>query len=137
MKQFAKFTAFMLCMALAFPSFSITPVDEAPDGYLRAEDGQKAPEGYLPATSKTTQRDAGKADRKPEGFVPAETLGTDSVDGGKLMLIAYAGFWLLALLYIAMLAGRARRTGKEVVELHRQLQELDDRIEDLETRRQA
>lgn len=129
----------LFCLALAAPSAAFaaedSAADDAPSGYFEGtEDADKAeaPEGYLPASSKNT---AATEQDKADGFVAADRSSqADTVDGGKLMLLAYAGFWLIALIYITTLAQRARRTGKEVVELHRQLKELDDRIEDLETR---
>lgn len=121
--------------------------DAAPTGYLpAAEAGQAqgevddaAPTGYLPAGKARTADDDEIAQAKEAGYAPAptRTSSADTVDGGRLMILAYIGFWLLALGYIATLAQRARRTGREVVELHRQVQELDDRMDDIETRTRA
>lgn len=137
MKRLHTFAALcMLSLALALPHQGSTQTHDAddapPSGYLRADDQEDAaPEGYLPASSKSSE-DAPQ--ERADGFVAAEASQGERVDGGRLMLLAYAGFWLIALAYITTLAQRARRTGKEVVELHRQLKELDDRIEDLERR---
>lgn len=137
MKRILHLATWMLCALLTVPAFAITPASDPPDGYLRANEAPTAPDGYLPASSQNKASDRALDPARPEGFVPADKASPESVDGGKLMLLAYAGFWLIALLYIATLAQRARRTRNEVLELHRQLQEIDDRLEDLETRRQA
>lgn len=121
--------------------------DAAPSGYLpAAEAGQEqgavdedVPAGYLPAGDAQGRDSDEIARAKEAGYAPAPTTvsSADTVDGGRLMILAYIGFWLLALGYIATLAQRARSTGREVVELHRQVQELDDRMEDIETRTRA
>lgn len=122
------------------PTAAFAQENDAPEGYLPTQ-GDKAaprdasaPEGYLPPSSKTAAQENTPND---DGFVPVQKSDENTIDGGRLMLLAYAGFWLIALGYITTLAQRARRTGKDVVELHRRLQELDDRIEDLETRERA
>lgn len=101
----------------------VRALGDAPEGYLPAV-GQGGGSGYL-ATSKSTSE---------EGFVAAPEGATEQINGGRLMLIAYAGFWLFAFVYVATLAGRARTARREVVELRRQIQEIDDRLEDLEQR---
>lgn len=140
MKAIQRLIALLFCCALILPTATFAQENDAPEGYLPAQ-GEKAaprdasaPEGYLPAGSNPASKDSAP---QADGFVPAEKSSAETVDGGRLMLLAYAGFWLIALGYIATLAQRARRTGKDVVELHRRLQELDDRIEDLETRGRA
>lgn len=99
---------------------------DARGGYLPTGGG----DGYLGGAQ---TKGAGSLDT--DGFVAAPAGSTEQINGGRLMLIAYAGFWLLALAYIASLAGRARTASKEATELRRQLQELEDRLEDLEAGR--
>lgn len=112
------------------------------EGYIPAPEADaparalgEAPEGYLPATGQGSGGYlANTKSISDEGFVAAPAGATEQINGGRLMLIAYAGFWLLAFAYVATLAGRARTARREVVELRRQIQEIDDRLEDLEQR---
>lgn len=140
--------AIVLSVVLAIPSLVVAQDSNPPEGYLPAgQTGQvqddasnAAPTGYLPpgkAQNAAVEDEIARA--KADGFAPAPSSvsNAESVDGGRLMILAYIGFWLIALGYIATLAQRARRTGREVVELHRQVQELDDRMEDIEVRTSA
>ncbi len=129
-------------MSLALVAFApiahaqdAAPSQDAP-AYLEQEDGgqylqngeksgyvQQEADGYIKsARTKSTQPD----------YAPAPAGQPNEVNGGLLMLIAYAGFWLIALAYMVSLATRARKTSQEVLSLYRRIQELDDRIEDLE-----
>lgn len=144
MKNTWNVVAIVLSVMLAIPALGIAQDSHAPEGYLPAAEAEQAPEGapsgYLPADEVQNSRDDDEVARaKPDGFAPApaSVSNAERVDGGRLMILAYIGFWLIALGYIATLAQRARRTGREVVELHRQVQELDDRMEDIETRTSA
>lgn len=102
--------------------------DAPPSGYLNAPDaGYVAPApaegGYFGRPKSTT-----------DTFVPAPENARENVNGGTLMLIAYAGFWLLTIGYVTSIASRARHANRELVELRRHIQELDDRIEELDAR---
>lgn len=111
------------------PDASRSPVRAEGEGYLSPPPNLGNSGGYLSAQTKSV----GGADG--DSFVAAPAGSTEQINGGRLMLLAYAGFWLLALAYIASLASRARTANKELLELRRELQELDDRLEDLESGR--
>lgn len=68
-----------------------------------------------------------------DGFVSAPAGDAETVNGGTLMLIAYALLWLLVLFYVLVLARRARSAREEIDELGLQLRELDERLDELET----
>lgn len=112
----------------------------APEGRSAAPEGapgylQNTPDGYLPRSGSGGGGYLKSAPGANDGFVAAPAGSTEQINGGRLMLIAYAGFWLLSLAYISTLARRARAANKEVVDLRQQLLELDDRMEDLEAGR--
>lgn len=68
-----------------------------------------------------------------DGFVSAPAGEAETVNGGTLMLIAYALLWLLVLSYVLVLARRARGAREAIDELGLQLRELDERLDELET----
>lgn len=113
---------------------------EQGDGYVPApSDAQRrAPEGYLDAADAPAGGYFGQpksTSDTTDTFVAAPENAREHINGGLLMLIAYAGFWLLAIGYVTTLAGRARHANRELVDLRRHIEDLDDRIEEMEARR--
>lgn len=107
------------------------------NGYLReAPVPAPAPSGYM---GNSRPQSGGYLNNKSapttDTFVPATAESRENINGGTLMLIAYAGFWLLMLGYVVTLASRARTARREADELKRQIGEIDDRLEDLEAGR--
>ena len=66
-----------------------------------------------------------------EGFVPAERVALgDQVPGGTLMLAAYLAGWVLFFAYLVFLLRAQRDVGRELGEVRRRMDELDERIEE-------
>ena len=77
-------------------------------------------------------REAYELAASQEGFVAARREDMEQVNGGALMLIAYALFWVMVVTWVALLARRAALISNQLVDVRRQLTDLDDRLDELE-----
>lgn len=132
-------------------SVSMLASAQSNDGYVPAPSNAPAP-GYLnaapagaPAVEREPAQEGGYLNQgnsqggylsnksnANDAFVPATADARENINGGMLMLIAYALFWVFTLVYVASLARRGRDAQREVADLRNQIRELDERLEDLE-----
>lgn len=71
--------------------------------------------------------DRGEYER--EGFVAVEPGQGETVNGGRLMLIAYGVLWLLMAGYVVGISRRQNRVASEFDELRKRLAEVDDDLQ--------
>jgi len=68
-----------------------------------------------------------------EGFVPAPPgSATENIDGLPLMVAAYVVIWVLLMGYVAMLMRRHGAVARELDSLRIRMQELDERLAEVE-----
>lgn len=74
----------------------------------------------------------GEAADYGEGFVPASDVELETINGGNLMLMAYAAMWAAVFVYLMVLARRDARVRSELGETALLRRDLEARVEDLE-----
>lgn len=68
------------------------------------------------------------------GFRPASEVQKETVNGGMLLIIAYAVVWLLIAGYVFVVGRRARRINQELDAVQLLARDLDARLDEAERR---
>lgn len=112
----------LLALAAFLASAPLAAQDTPAEGSDAAEVAAEAPYG------------AYDSDRlSQEGFRPAVGGGDeDTIPGGRLMLAAYVIFFTLIGLYVVRLTRRHSAVQSELAALRRQMEDIDDRLDDLD-----
>lgn len=68
-----------------------------------------------------------------EGFVPlAPGEQGDAVSGGWLLVAAYVGMWTILMVWVGATVRRAQAAATALAEVNRRLQDVDDRLDEIE-----
>lgn len=68
-----------------------------------------------------------------EGFVPlAPGEQGDAVSGGWLLVAAYVGMWTILMVWVGAMVRRAQAAATSLADVRRRLQDVDDRLDELE-----